>query len=34
MDDMKTYAMHPEHIAVTQIIKDVKESRSCVDYTF
>lgn len=34
MDDMKAYAVHPEHIAVTQIIKDVKESRSCVDYTF
>ena len=32
--DMKAYAVHPEHIAVTQIIKDVKESRSCVDYTF
>ena len=34
MDDLQTYAAHPEHVAVTQIIKDVKESRSCVDYIF
>ena len=34
MNDLETYATHPEHIAVTRIIKDVKEGRSCVDYTF
>ncbi|MCH5327796.1 MAG: Dabb family protein [Coprobacter sp.] len=34
MDDLQTYATHPEHVAVTQIIKDVKEGRSCVDYVF
>ena len=34
MEDLQTYATHPEHIAVTQIIKDVKAGRSCVDYLF
>ena len=31
-DDLHNYAQHPDHVAATQIIKDAKESRACVDY--
>ena len=32
--DLANYAVHPDHVAATQIIKDIKEGRACVDYTF
>ena len=32
MEGLKTYAVHPEHIAVAKIIREVLEKRSCVDY--
>lgn len=34
MDDVKRYAKHPKHLAVAALLKDAKESRSCVDYEF
>ena len=34
MDDLATYATHPEHVAAGKIIAEAKESRSCVDYEF
>jgi len=33
MDDLQAYAVHPSHQAVAQIIREVLESRACVDYT-
>lgn len=32
--DVATYANHPDHLAAAAIIKDCKEARACVDYTF
>lgn len=33
--DVKTYAVHPEHVAVAKnIIGPVKADRACVDYEF
>ncbi len=32
MDDVRAYAVHPAHKAVAALLKDCKESRSCVDY--
>ena len=32
MEDVKTYATHPDHVAAAGIIAHAKESRSCVDY--
>ncbi|MCK9155737.1 MAG: Dabb family protein [Paludibacteraceae bacterium] len=32
MEDLHAYAVHPEHLAVSKIIREVLESRSCVDY--
>jgi len=34
MDDLQAYAVHPSHQAVGKIIREVLESRACVDYTF
>ncbi len=34
MDDLETYAKHPDHLAVGKIIREVLEARSCVDYEF
>jgi len=31
---LKDYAVHPLHLAVGEFIKDVRESRACVDYEF
>jgi hypothetical protein len=33
-DDLQAYAVHPSHQAVSQIVREVLESRACVDYTF
>lgn len=32
LEDVKTYAVHPEHIAAGKLLADLKESRACVDY--
>lgn len=32
LDDVKAYAIHPDHVAAAKLIADLKESRSCVDY--
>lgn len=32
LDDVRAYAAHPAHLAVAALLKDVKQSRSCVDY--
>ncbi|MDD4516548.1 Dabb family protein [Massilibacteroides sp.] len=35
LDDLNTYANHPDHVAVSkQLIGPVKADRACVDYTF
>jgi hypothetical protein len=31
MQDLETYAVHPDHVAVVKIIKEVIEKRACVD---
>ena len=32
LEDVKAYAVHPNHVAAAKILADVKEDRSCVDY--
>ena len=32
LDDLKTYATHPLHLAAAQIIAPLKTGRACVDY--
>lgn len=32
MEDIKTYAAHPDHVAAAAIVAPLKESRACVDY--
>ena len=34
MDDLQLYAVHPEHLKVVTLIREVAESRSCVDYEY
>ena len=34
MDDLNTYAKHPDHLEVAKIIGAVKADRACVDYEF
>jgi len=34
LDDLNAYAVHPEHVAVGAIVREVLESRACVDYEF
>jgi len=35
LEDVKTYATHPEHVAVSKaIIAPVKADRACVDYEY
>ncbi len=34
MADLDAYAVHPEHVAVAKIIREVLESRACVDSEF
>lgn len=34
LDDVKTYAAHPDHVAAGALLADAKESRACVDYEF
>ena len=32
MEDVKSYAVHPDHVAAGKLLAEVKESRACVDY--
>ena len=34
MADLEAYAVHPDHQVVAKIIREVSESRACVDFTF
>ncbi len=34
LEDVKTYAVHPDHVAAGKLLSDVKLSRACVDYEF
>ena len=33
-EDLHDYIVHPLHKAVGEFMKDVRESRSCVDYEY
>ena len=33
-DEVKAYAMHPDHLAAAGILKDAKCGRACVDYEY
>lgn len=32
LEDVKNYAVHPDHVAAGKLLAEVRESRSCVDY--
>ncbi len=32
LDDLRTYATHPAHVAAGKLLAPIKESRACVDY--
>lgn len=32
LDDVRSYAVHPDHVAAGKLLATVKESRACVDY--
>ena len=32
LEDVKAYAVHPDHVAAAGILKDAKLDRACVDY--
>jgi len=34
LDDVKRYAIHPNHVAAGKILAELKENRACVDYEF
>lgn len=34
MDDVRTYATHPAHVAAAALLNGHKDSRACVDYSF
>ncbi len=34
MEGLEAYAKHPDHVAVSKIIREVLESRACVDFKF
>lgn len=34
LDDVKAYAVHPDHVAAAGILKDAKDGRACTDYEF
>ncbi len=34
MEDLRSYAIHPDHVKVGASIREVAESRACVDYEF
>ena len=32
LEDVKSYAVHPDHVAAGKLLAEVKENRACVDY--
>ena len=34
LEDVKTYAVHPDHVAAGKLLDDVKVKSACVDYEF
>ena len=34
LEDVKAYAVHPDHVAAAGILKDANQDRACVDYEF
>lgn len=32
LDDIRRYAVHPDHVAAGKLLAEVRESRACVDY--
>jgi hypothetical protein len=34
LEDVKTYAVHPGHVAAGKILAGIRETRACVDYQF
>lgn len=34
LEDVKAYAVHPNHVAAAAILKDAKQDRACVDYEY
>jgi len=34
MEDLRTYAVHPDHVAAGVIVREVLEERACVDYEY
>ena len=32
LDDVRRYAVHPDHVAAGKLLAEVRESRACVDY--
>ena len=32
LEDVKAYAVHPDHVAAGTLLAEVRESRACVDY--
>ena len=34
LDDVKLYAVHPDHVAAAGILKEAKGDRACVDYEY
>lgn len=34
MEDVKTYALHPEHVKVVEFISKVRTARAAIDYEF
>ena len=32
LNDVKAYAIHPDHVAAAKLLANLKDSRSCVDY--
>ena len=34
MDDLKTYAAHPEHVKVAEFVSKVRTGRAAIDYEF
>ncbi|MDD2645719.1 MAG: Dabb family protein [Bacteroides sp.] len=33
LEDVKKYAVHPEHVKAGKLLAEVKKDRACVDYT-
>ena len=33
-EDLKFYAEHPDHVKVGAFMKDIRQSRACVDYQY